>query len=478
VEPVVRAAVPGTTHDNRTQRERSAAGEAGPRLLYWWLLLAIAVEYARPASFFEALDLPYLYSVIPLSLFVASTFASGLRPLRDVFADRLAKWVFILLAVVVVSALLAEVWSYATPKLEAVVGYVVLFVLIARIIRTKAALRGLFVVLLGAHFFLLALNPDALLNPSTRNYIVGATFLGDGNDFSLSLCILLPCAIELTQSSRNWAKRLLAWAAVALTVLAIVATQSRGGTLGIAAVLGYYWLRSPRKLLALVASAAVVLAVLLYAPSQYFQRMGTMGASQLDGSAQGRIDAWKAGLGMGAKNPILGVGPGHFGARWGRTAHSTYMLAFAELGLPGLVCVLVLVFGSLRANRLLQQRLLARAGPTSLAQTESNVQMLFATSAAMLGFAAAGAFLSATYYPHLFVLSGILVSARAIVAKEADAAAAGEQSGSRDLRSCGPAQLVPVGLTGGDHHANRGQQYSRPRHPGPPGLPGRTAGNR
>ncbi len=76
MEPVVRAAVPGTAQDNRAQREPSAGGEAGPRLLYWWLLLAIAVEYARPASFFEALDFPYVYSVIPLSLFVASTLAS------------------------------------------------------------------------------------------------------------------------------------------------------------------------------------------------------------------------------------------------------------------------------------------------------------------------------------------------------------------------------------------------------------------
>jgi hypothetical protein len=36
----------------------------------------------------------------------------------------------------------------------------------------------------------------------------------------------------------------------------------------------------------------------------------------------------------------------------------------------------------------------------------------------MVGFGVAGAFLSATYYPHLYVLTGLMVSARALASAE------------------------------------------------------------
>jgi hypothetical protein len=46
--------------------------------------------------------------------------------------------------------------------------------------------------------------------------------------------------------------------------------------------------------------------------------------------------------------------------------------------------------------------------------------LLFMLSASMIGFAVAGAFLSAAYYPHVFVLTGLLCSARCIALVELD----------------------------------------------------------
>lgn len=412
-----------------TARARRQTGpQHAPGYLYYWLLLALFLEYARPASYVPVLNIPFIYSAIPLLLMAVSLGAPGLRPIKELFDDRLTKWVMILLGVLALSWL-THLSTFSFDKLKAVLGYVFFFLLIARIATTAARLRGVFITLMLAHLLLIAVNPAVIMDPNERHYITGATFLGDGNDFSLSLCILFPLAIELAQSRRRWWSKGLCWGVLGLLVLAIIGTQSRGGTLGMAAVLFFLWAHSPRKSVGLIGVVIVAVGVLAYAPSVYFQRMSTIKTYQSDGSAQGRIDAWKAGLGMALHNPVLGVGAGHFGPRWGKTAHSSYILPLAELGVPGLWCVLVIIFGNMRDNMRVRGRLLEPLPPSGNkapsasepapsevaamdAERATHVRLLTFTTAAMLGFAVAGAFLSATYYPHIYVLSGVLVSIR------------------------------------------------------------------
>jgi hypothetical protein len=47
------------------------------------------------------------------------------------------------------------------------------------------------------------------------------------------------------------------------------------------------------------------------------------------------------------------------------------------------------------------------------------LRLLDLTNAAMVGFAVTGAFLSATYYPHMYVLTALLISARIFAARAA-----------------------------------------------------------
>lgn len=392
--------------------------EPGTGFLYGWLLLVLFIEYARPASVFTFLDFPFFYSIPPLSLLVVTLFAPGLRSMQEIFSDRIAKWVFILLGLIFVSVLLAPMKEIAWNIATMVLGRVFIFIMICRLMTSESRIRGVIFTLFLAHAFLLSMNMDVLLNPETRNYIDGATFLGDGNDFALSLCLLLPCMVEVALASRKTLMKFIAWAGVTTIVLAIVATQSRGGTLGVLAVFAYLWWRSPKKLVTMVAIGMVSIAALVFAPPEYFTRMATMQDTSADGSAQGRINAWKGAIGMGAKNP-LGIGAGHFGARWGLTAHSTYMLAFAELGPLGLTCVLMLVLGNLWANARLRANLLQKALADKGQALRESTRMLDLLNAAMVAFAVAGAFLSATYYPHMYVLTGLLISARILAARRA-----------------------------------------------------------
>lgn len=426
-----RAAAPGL------QRE-----EAGGGILYGWLLVAIFIEYARPSNQLTFLEFPFFYSIVPLALLLASLAAPGLRSIKDVFADRLAKWVLIFFGVTFVSFVVNGFSAASFEVVRSVLGYVFLFILIARIATTEKRIKGVIVALVLAHLYLLAMNFNVLTDPTTRQYLVGGTFLGDGNDYSLSLCILFPCMIGIALGARNGFRKLLAWAAAAVIVMAIIATQSRGGTLGIAAILVYLWLRSSRKLVTGIGIAMVGAIVLLYAPSQYFQRMGTVTGMTIDGSAQGRLDAWGGAIGMGVQNPVLGIGAGNFRARWGKTAHSTYMLALAELGFPGFICTLVLVLGNLRANARLRKKLLAGGAAQPDEVRRRSTQMLDLMNAGMVGFAVAGAFLSATYYPHMYVLTALLISARIIAARDAGLQPDQSLAKTRMLPNAGPPRRI------------------------------------
>ncbi len=135
---------------------------------------------------------------------------------------------------------------------------------------------------------------------------------------------------------------------------------------------------------------------------------------------------------MALANPLLGGGAGHFPIMYGNfyhvegtpwlTAHSIYFLLLGELGVPGITVLLMFIFGNLAANR----RMLRQVAqlPPDQASTARNV--LAATSAALVAFATGGAFLSAAYYPHMYVLAGILAAARHAIGVQIEAS---EQAG-------------------------------------------------
>lgn len=392
---------------------KNLRAEPSTGYLYGWLLLVIFIDYARPSHQLPFLGaIPFFYSVPPFLLFFITMFAPGLRSAQDIFSDKYAKWLLFFLGLVFVSYGMTGFHASAADVFHRVFGYTVLFFMIVRIATTPERVMGVIGALIVAHLYILAFNFNVLTNPSQRQYLVGAPFLGDGNDFALSIGLLFPAAIGIAQLARGKFGRILAWSAAAVIPLALVASQSRGATLGLVAVLAYLWWRSPKKMVAMVAIGIVGIGMLAYAPAQYFNRMSSMTtAASSDSSAQGRLQAWSGSIGMGVKSP-LGIGIGQFGAKWGKTAHSTYFLALGELGLPGFVCVLVLIIGNIRANNKLRKQLLAQVGAEPAEDAQRSLKLLDMINAALVFFAVTGAFLSATYYPHIYVLVGLLIAAR------------------------------------------------------------------
>jgi putative inorganic carbon (hco3(-)) transporter len=394
-------------------------------VIYFCLILFFVFEYVRPGSFVPALNLLRLNSLIPLVV-VIGTMIQKQDTAPGLMSEWSSKILFFILGMVTLSVLTSEVRMYAFEVFTAVLGYVLIYWVIPKQATDVEHIKGIFKVLVLVHLVLAALTPEMFTDLDNRHYIKGATFLGDGNDYALSLTIAIPmCLFLLLDARRLLAK---AWHAGALAILlfGVVASQSRGGTIALGVTAVYYWLKSDKKVVIGALGAVALAGIFVVAPPQYFQRMNTVSSYQTDGSAQGRLMAWQAGAGMALYNP-LGVGAGNFpahytryappdgGTRW-KTAHSIYFLILGELGILGLLALIALIIQNLVANRSVARKIV-RGSP----HAATDARLLACLSASMLAYATAGAFLSAVYYPHMFVIAGLSVAARRLARSHIEA---------------------------------------------------------
>ena len=154
--------------------------------------------------------------------------------------------------------------------------------------------------------------------------------LQDPNELALALGIGLPLVFAFAGRRRSGARALLAAGTFALVAVAVYFTQSRGGQLVIAGVLGVYALHRWRW------KAAAVM--LLVAPVALAVLLGGSESGRVDAAAstEERYEAWATGIQMFRDSPLFGVGHGQFVEHHYLTAHNSYVLALAELGLVGM----------------------------------------------------------------------------------------------------------------------------------------------
>jgi O-antigen ligase len=168
-------------------------------------------------------------------------------------------------------------------------------------------------------------SPDGFANQIVR--IRGLSFLNDPNDLAQILLIALPLVFIAWRRGRVVANALMVLAPSALLLWAIFLTHSRGALIALA-VLG---VMVARKNMGTAASIFFTgLAILALFALNF---TGGRGISAVDGAD--RLSAWSAGLEMFKSAPFFGVGFGKFTDLNDITAHNSFVLCLAELGLLG-----------------------------------------------------------------------------------------------------------------------------------------------
>lgn len=394
-------------------------------MIYYGILLFFILEYVRPSSYIPALNALHLNSLVPLAVLVGSLFSANKEvSLSDILRSPNARWISFFIFLLVVSSVFADVRSHVFDVFMTVLSYCFMYIFVRKEIYDLERIKGVFKILILVNVTVGLLTPELFSGDGQRHYIASGSFLGDGNDFALSVNIAIPLCFFMMLEARKVLEKLVYGGILIVLIFAIVATQSRGGILALAAVGLYLWIKSEKKALGVAGIVLVTAGIMVTAPPQFFDRMGSMTQTgeNMEGSAQGRIVAWKAAMRMAEDHPLTGVGAGHFAIKFGMeykpegdkvpwmTAHSNYFLILGELGLPGIIFLLMIIMTNLTAG----ERMLSGMKPMRAEGDITYQRMLVSLNASLIAFAVAGAFLTSIYHPHLYLLAALLECGRRI----------------------------------------------------------------
>jgi len=207
-----------------------------------------------------------------------------------------------------------------------------------------------------------------LARGQTRIYGPGGAF-EDNNDYALLLDVAAPIAFYVARGESNrWLKRT-CYALSVMMMITVLFTLSRGGFLGLCAILLGLALKSKYKLTGLLAVVLIGSITFALLPGRVIERVGTIStASETDQSAQMRFNSWYVCMQIISDHPVLGIGPRNMLELFGRyletenvrVAHNSFLQMAVDAGLPAMLMMLGLMalsfFRLRRARRLLKAR--------------------------------------------------------------------------------------------------------------------------
>jgi putative inorganic carbon (HCO3(-)) transporter len=155
----------------------------------------------------------------------------------------------------------------------------------------------------------------------------GAGFLNDPNDLGQILLIALPLVFIVWKERRRINNSLMVYLPAVLLLWAVYLTHSRGALVALALIV----LMVARKTMGDKTSVILVSALVLGLLAMDFT--GGRGISTSEGA--GRLEAWATGLELFKSAPLFGIGFGSFTDFNDITAHNSFVLCLAELGIVG-----------------------------------------------------------------------------------------------------------------------------------------------
>ncbi len=314
----------------------STATQQSPFLPFALLLLYVILVYLRP---FEYLQYRETFRDVPLLPVLMGVMLIAWLPVQGKGFDAPQYGLMLGLLFCIPISLIsgARWWSGALNAFIDFIPVVVLFTVTATLSNSPRRLRQMFFVLAAVSGVIAWHGIDqiqdgigwsgALLNSERITYV---GFLNDPNDLAMAFLIALPMTLSFVRREGSKLLGLAGLTASAMILYGLYLTNSRGAMLGLAAMLTLYsllrhgWRRS-------MFVVPVLLVALIYAsPSRVSDILVD------EESASNRIEYWYEGFDILKQYPLLGVGKGEFVEHnSNRTAHNSFVLAAAELGMIG-----------------------------------------------------------------------------------------------------------------------------------------------
>ncbi|GAC1578284.1 MAG: hypothetical protein NVS3B7_11870 [Candidatus Elarobacter sp.] len=184
----------------------------------------------------------------------------------------------------------------------------------------------------------------------------------DPNGLAFSLIVPLAILLAVVLSPGDVRRRVLAAGIALIVVFAILLTESRGGLLGLAAMLAWLAIRSRERLIVSLTMLAALTVTVMHGGT--WQRLFSHASANAEGA--GRLPIWRVGFEAFRQRWLIGNGygtftdaynqayllvPQTFHSGWSREAHNLPLSVFTELGVFGGALVMYAWWSQFRAFR-------------------------------------------------------------------------------------------------------------------------------
>jgi putative inorganic carbon (HCO3(-)) transporter len=309
-----------------------------------------------------------------------------------------------------------------TTALIAYVSHVGFFVLTLLVVGSVARLRRVLLVAIGS----MALASLYVLREwQGGSSLYGAGYrpgyvTGDPNFYAASTLLCLPLAFGWAVDRRRGWERVYCLGCLFLGLAGSMVAASRGGFVGLLAAMAFLVWHSPRRGRNFALGAGALALFLIVSPTSPLQRI--MNPIRGDEEATDvRLKLWAGALNMVADAPLTGFGLASFKVEAGAyadlpedvrfAAHNAYLEIAVEMGLPGLVALLALIYLSCRsADRVRRQT--RRTGPPLLHRSALGIE------AGLVGFAVSLMFVSGLFLKMFWLMLFLTMCLPALVPRE------------------------------------------------------------
>lgn len=327
----------------------TAASSGSPKIAFAILILFLLVLYSNVAIAFP--QLAELRPALVVGMASLLMLMVELGKTRQSFRLSMPQGILLIafLGACFVSSFTAFWPRYAFEETLDVAKIVVIYIVIEntvtsvgrfRTILTTMVLGGLFPAIGTLHHYAYGILRQGR-----------ATWIGvfaNANEDAYSLVILIPIALALAVES-GWWMRLVYGGVIATYLVAIFVTYSRGGLLGMLAVLAFAgWKQKSLMLRGLMLAGLAALPVVV---GLYWQRGEGFSDIRSDTTVNQRIATMRAGIRMFEASPLLGIGPAcslfaypiyvspeeNCGCEQQLVVHNTFVQVLSEVGILGFV---------------------------------------------------------------------------------------------------------------------------------------------
>lgn len=386
----------------------------GHLLTYAGVFLFTLVLYFRPYELIPALaDFSSLALIIAIATFIVYLPTQFSSEGNLTMLSTEVKCILFLTAWALLTIPIAKSPADAWGTFNVFIKVVMMFVVMVNTLRTRARLKGLIWLAVGVGVMLsyqaidLYQSGDLKTDGTRVSVDVGGMF-GNTNDMALHFVIVIPLAVALGISSKNYFHKVLYFVFSGMMVIGVLVTQSRGGFLGLIAACGILaWkLGKKQRLKIAVVSLLAGVLIIAFAPGDYGTRILSIFNPTLDasGSSDQRSELLKQSILVTLRNP-QGIGIGNFpivGVQNLQT-HNAYTQVSSELGILALIAFVIMIVSPFRKLAAIERQMSDREDFSWIYIYAVGIQ------ASLVGYMVSSFFLSVAYgwfayYPIAFAI--------------------------------------------------------------------------